>query len=173
MDETERLLLEFLAVTDAVAQRLSRERGCEISSGDVENALADKKSVEHHVHLLGQGWTEERVLLELADHDFDRLRSILLEVIEMPEDILPDGILRVFTEEIARQDNLKWHIHKNDADYFPSQPHAHNYATGHTLHLGTGELYIKRRLCDERMNAKKLIELRDRIRYRPLPPLEV
>lgn len=41
---------------------------------------------------------------------------------------------------------MKWRVHKNDADPFPSSPHAHCIAgqkrhIGCKLHLGTGVLY--------------------------------
>ncbi len=67
----------------------------------------------------------------------------LLNIIEIQEPIIPRNILSRIDEEIIKHDNEIWYIYKNDADPFPSNPHAHNYKTDLKLHLGTGELYKK------------------------------
>lgn len=60
-----------------------------------------------------------------------------------------------------------WRVHKNDADPYPSNPHAHCIGgtqrfVGCTLHLGTRELYKKREALDRYLDQKqfdRLIEL--------------
>jgi hypothetical protein len=60
-----------------------------------------------------------------------------------------------------------WRVHKNDADPYPSNPHAHCIDgaprfVGCTLHLGTAELYNGRKPLERRLKEKqfkKLIEL--------------
>jgi len=78
---------------------------------------------------------------------------------------LPDGSL--YIEKDFKVDGEVWRVHKNDADPFPSKPHAHCISgkdrfVGCTLHLGTGELYKKRKSLGRRLEAhqfSRLIEL--------------
>ena len=52
-----------------------------------------------------------------------------------------------------------WHVHKNDKDTFPSNPHAHNYEENIKLHLGNGAIYSKKRFLSN-MKRKDLIYFR-------------
>ncbi len=60
-----------------------------------------------------------------------------------------------------------WRVHKSDADPYPSKPHAHCIAgadrfIGCTLHLGTRELFKKRKKLGRLLEQKqfdRLIEL--------------
>jgi len=74
-----------------------------------------------------------------------------------------------FPEDITELEkaNIKyggeiWTIHKNDADPFPSSPHAHNYPRHLKLHLGTGDLYRKTALYDT-LPKKDLLAIRNKI----------
>lgn len=87
-------------------------------------------------------------------------------------DLPPDDKLEKAT---VKMDGHIWRIHKNDADPFPSKPHAHLVGSTLKLHLGNGELYEKGKLCDK-LRKKTLLELRDVIKEKTkiiLPPLEV
>jgi hypothetical protein len=53
-----------------------------------------------------------------------------------------------------------WDIHLNDADPFPSNPHAHNVQTRVKLDLSNGDLYRKKRKLEERVRKKDLETLR-------------
>jgi hypothetical protein len=60
-----------------------------------------------------------------------------------------------------------WRVNKNDADPFPSTPHAHCISgrdrfIGCTLHLGTGELFRNHQSLGRKLDAsqfQRLIEL--------------
>ena len=57
-----------------------------------------------------------------------------------------------------------WRVHKSDADPFPSNPHAHcidgtERFIGCTLHLGTRELYRKRKTTGKLLAQKQFDQL--------------
>lgn len=57
---------------------------------------------------------------------------------------------RYLLEEDFKVSGEVWRVHKSDADPYPSNPHAHcvggkDRYIGCTLHLGTGELFRKRK----------------------------
>ncbi len=66
-----------------------------------------------------------------------------LAEIELEDDVLPEGVPVFLIEKDVKVKGKTWRIHKNDADPFPSNPHAHNYDARVKLHLGTGDLYEK------------------------------
>ncbi len=47
-----------------------------------------------------------------------------LAQIEFEESPLPLGVMRCLDEVTIKRDGCIWRIHKNDADPFPSNPHA-------------------------------------------------
>lgn len=66
-------------------------------------------------------------------------------------------------------DGLRWRVHKNDADPFPSRPHAHCVAgqerfVGCKLHLGTGQLFRGRKPQPRKLSPQCLRELKDAVR---------
>jgi hypothetical protein len=54
---------------------------------------------------------------------------------------------------------------------FPSNPHAHNLESRLRLHLGTGELFDKRRVV-EKISRKDLLDIRKRLKNFDLPELD-
>ena len=83
------------------------------------------------------------------------LLTIQIDYTVIPESVFNDNIIK----GIIKYKGEIWEIHKNDWDEFPSNPHAHNYEYGLKLHLGTGELYQKRRFM-ERIKKKDLLRIR-------------
>lgn len=69
----------------------------------------------------------------------------LLAEIELEVSPIPDGVYRHLDEVTIKRDGCIWRIHKNDADPFPSNPHAHNVESGLKLDLSTGALYFGRK----------------------------
>jgi hypothetical protein len=77
----------------------------------------------------------------------------------------PDG--KYILEEDFKVAGEVWRVHLNDADPFPSIPHAHCIGgakrfVGCTLHLGTAELFRKRESLNrhlERNQFQRLCEL--------------
>ncbi|WP_156355709.1 hypothetical protein [Achromobacter sp. 2789STDY5608615] len=62
-----------------------------------------------------------------------------------------------------------WQVHKNDADPYPSRPHAHCISgparlRGCTLHLGTAELFRGRQGLNRYLAQRQFDALIDRIR---------
>ena len=164
-------ILAFIAAVEGALPTLQQQTEAPVTSRDIEVALVDRLGLEQSIDLLDGEWTSSRVIEALKSYDFRRLRAETLEQIQLTHSIVPDGVLRLLTEERIKQAGEIWVIHKNDADPFPSNPHAHNYSTGHKLHIGTGELFIRRKRVG-RICTKDLRKLRTKIKHRPLPPLE-
>jgi hypothetical protein len=80
-----------------------------------------------------------------------RILAITPDYIELTVGVsnwqLPNG--RFILEEDFKVSGEIWRVHLNDADPYPSKPHAHcvggsDRFIGCTLHLGSGALYRKR-----------------------------
>ena len=84
------------------------------------------------------------------------MSDVILGEVELPESPIPDGCFRVFREATVKRDGCVWRIHKNDADPFPSNPHAHNLDSGLTLDLRTGELYLRTNPTGKSVSKKHL-----------------
>jgi hypothetical protein len=67
----------------------------------------------------------------------------------------------LFVEVWIRIWGEKWEIHKNDPDYFPSDPHAHNVQRGWKMDLSSGRIYDKRKEVDK-LSKKDLQRFRSR-----------
>ena len=76
--------------------------------------------------------------------------------IEFETSPIPDGVRRYLEEVTIKRDGCIWRIHKNDADPFPSNPHAHNIESGLTLDLSTGALYLGRKNSGKNISRKHL-----------------
>jgi hypothetical protein len=80
------------------------------------------------------------ILLEyLSNYDFDLNK---IEFDTTTADIHYSLIYMVKAE--VKHKGLIWVVHKNDADPFPSNPHAHEITNRFKMHLGNGKLYLKR-----------------------------
>jgi hypothetical protein len=85
--------------------------------------------------------------------------------------ILPLGVPRRLLEQRVRRHGEVWQINRNDADPFPSNPHAHNLESGVKMDLGTGELYLKGRALGKKVQRKDLLAIREKVTGVNLPPL--
>ena len=94
------------------------------------------------------------------------LQKIIVEQAVVPHDI-PVQILK----KKYRINGEVWIIHQNDADPFPSSPHAHNYDRNLSLHLGNAKLFRKREFVGN-ANWKNFLALRAKVINVELPPLE-
>lgn len=70
--------------------------------------------------------------------------------IELDESPIPETCIRRMDEATIKRDGYVWRIYKNDADPFPSNPHARNIESGLTLDLRNGDLYFQRRPANKR-----------------------
>ena len=172
MEDISERIRRFLNAVEEACTVIARQTPVDVNSRDVELALVEVCGLDESLDLLNEEWTPATIVARLGDYNFRRLRPEVFDRIELEESIVPDGVLRLLTEERIRQQGEVWVIHKNDADPFPSDPHAHNYQSGHTLHLGNGDLYLRREKVGK-VRRKNLMQLRDRIKSILLPPLEV
>jgi hypothetical protein len=90
--------------------------------------------------------------------------------------LFPKGVPVYLTEAEIKLQGEIWVIHKNDADPFPSNPHAHNYQQRLKMHLGNGDLYMyKQKQPCRRLRKSVFLEFRERVTQRTssivLPPL--
>jgi hypothetical protein len=80
----------------------------------------------------------------------------LLATIEFEMSPIPHGVVRQLDEVTIKREGCVWRIHKNDADPFPSNPHAHNVESGLKLDLSTGALYFRSRLSGKSIARRHL-----------------
>jgi len=130
--------------------------------------LKDKYDWEHPLDFwdLDINYTEAESLL--SDFNF---KTVLFKV-ESNEDIISHDLLMQFKVKIKSK-GLIWLIHKNDADPFPSNPHAHQMDSGLKLDLSNGKCYKKTKLVSM-IKKKDLIIIRNQAsRNFDLPELDI
>lgn len=161
-------LVEFTKRLEEAAALLAAERdGERPDPGLIGQELADKFAVEQ-IDLLSYDLTPH-LIAEIV-HDRPLVGPEVLLEIELDSSILGDNVPRKLEERTVKAAGEVWRIHKNDADPFPSNPHAHSLDTGLKLDLSTGELYQKR-TCVGSITRKALQTLRERATGVDLPPL--
>lgn len=150
---------------------LSQLKSVEISSMDLQLALCENLGIEsmEPVDLLDKKLSSDQMIELLLEYNFTKPE--IIAQIELKDSILPEGTPKLLTEKTVKVKGEIWVIHKNDADPFPSTPHAHNYESGISLHLGTGEFFDKRK-SKGFLDCNKLIRVRDRIKGHELPTLD-
>jgi len=140
---------------DESSEALSAARGETITRRDVENGLIAVLGLDEIFDLLDRDIDSAEVLSLLSDCDFARLRTERLCEIVLDESIIPAGVSLFLTEAEVKLKGEVWTVHRCDADPFPSNPHAHNYARALKLHLGNGDLYQRKdRVSCGRMEKK-------------------
>lgn len=141
-----------------------------IDNFDFQSAVCENLNLDNIDLLIEKRLSSSRIINLLINYDFKKNVSEVLGQIELKKSILPDEIPRLLTEQTIKAKGEVWVIHKNDADPFPSSPHAHNYDSGISLHLGTGEFFSKRTLKGI-LNCKNLRLIRKKITFHTLPAL--
>lgn len=173
MDDISERINDFIAASEQARAVLSKNAGIEIESMDLQMALYEVLQIDpqRHWELLERQLTSVQILEHLKDFNFKKIKPELLGKVELQDSILPDGVPRILTEETIKVKGEIWRIHKNDADSFPSSPHAHNYESGVVLHLGTGEIFkVANRTSLGTIGCKKLLRLRGELGSFVLPP---
>lgn len=138
------------------ADRLSDARGELVEYRDVLDALVDVMKLDGQPDLLERSLTAESIEHLLKDYDFNKLHPVLLCEVVLDHSILPAQTARRLIEVTVKTKGEVWRIHKNDADPFPSNPHAHNLETGLKLDMKTGELYRRTEKQDYKVSKKDL-----------------
>jgi len=169
--DTSEAIRQFLLSAVRAAEILSLRSNLPIDHSDVEGALLLALKLNSPADLLDRELTTDKVLTILDDFDFQRLFPTLLDVVRFERSIIPDETRRRLTEVTVRANGEVWRIHKNDADPFPSNPHAHNQENGLKLHLGTGELYFNTRKTGQRVTRKDLRAIRTKLSKFTLPAM--
>lgn len=162
MEDVSQKVNDLLVATNQAARVLAQ------APEDVRNALADVYGFEDQMPLLDLGLTADRVVNDLRKYDFSK--PIVLAVLDLEESIIPDGVPVRLVEAIVKNRNEIWEVHRYDKDPFPSNPRAHNSENGLKMHLGTGELFRKRKRVGK-VRAKDLLAIRGRLTEFTLPPL--
>jgi len=141
---------------------------------DIQLGLMDVLGIEDECELLALDLTWDDIVKLLKGYDFKRHHREVLMDIELEESIIPNGTVRLLLEAKIKHKGEKWTIYKNDADPFPSNPHAHNYESGLKLHLGNGALYLKNKVVNH-ISKKNLRLLRSKISRRniKLPEMSI
>jgi hypothetical protein len=162
----------FLRASVAAASILSQQFDLPIRTEHVENALTEALRLKSSIDLLDYSWTRNRILSALDSYDFQRLFPVLLTEIAFDVSMLPPDAPRSLVEQTVKHKGEIRRVYRNDADPFPSNPHAHNLESRYKLHLGTGELYERRRYVTK-IPKKDLMAIRMLPRGLPLPELAV
>lgn len=159
---------------EEVANTLSTKLGRHVTIELIVNALFILLTDSNNLEILTDVWhvdiTYEEELNLLEEFDFD----IFYKKVETSNDIL-DGDYLYFEKAKIKHKNFSWFIHKNDADPFPSHPHAHCLSQNLKLDLSNGNCYRVRQYVDT-IKKKDLLAIREKFEqvYQfPLPQISV
>jgi hypothetical protein len=171
MDDIEQNLISYIREMNTAKAILSQLKGVELDSMEIQLALCEKLKIQSFppIELLDKKLSSDQMVDILKDYNF--LKPEKIDEIVLNESILPEGTPKLLTELTVKIKGEVWQIHKSDVDPFPSTPHAHNYDSGISLHLGTGQIF-KKRVSKGFLDCKKLKVLRDKIKDHKLPKLD-
>jgi hypothetical protein len=126
------------------------------------------QTIEHPVDI----WDFEFTLEELQGYVARVGSFVPIAEVELDEPLIFKGMFELKAD--VKMKGHRWRVYQNDADPFPSDPHAHNLDQHVKLHLGTGGLYRGRKLKDV-LSRKHFLDLRERFSAIGilLPPLEI
>jgi hypothetical protein len=160
------------------ANIISIRRGNAVTVDEVESGLVETLALEQITDILDWDMEAEAIAALLRNYDFMRLRPERLCKVEFADSIIPASVTILLTEAKVKLQGEIWQVHKNDADPFPSNPHAHNYRNRVKLHLGNGDLYgYKEKVPSARLRKSLLLDFRARVIQANstivLPPLSV
>ena len=172
MKDGVQLLFAYLKASSGARPILSGLKGCKDEDIDIQAALVEVLDLKEPMDVLSQELTEDDIVRLLKDFDFDKLRPEILGEIELDESVIPDGIPQLLTEVTIRSNGEQWRIHQNDADPFPSNPHAVRLGDGMKLDLSNGCLYRKKQ-CLGRIKYKHLLLIHQKAKekYITMPSL--
>jgi hypothetical protein len=163
----------FVTEAQAAARSLAARHGLSIKCGHVENALVETLALGDSTDLLGLHLKRDDILSTLGPYDFRKFFPVLLAEVVFQRSIIPSSAPQRLEEQRVRHHGQVWQINLNDADPFPSNPHAHNLESGYAMDLSTGRLFLRRRDVGEKIPRKDLLAIRKKARHPSLPPLLV
>ncbi|MCZ7885390.1 hypothetical protein [Agrobacterium salinitolerans] len=158
-------LVAYIAASEKVRPILSEKHGRTIGSDELQNALCRVLGIGelNSLDLLDHSLTADKMLELLKDSDFTPVQVLYTVELSDEDGIIPEYTTLVLLEKVVKVKGEKWEIHRYDADPWPSNPHAHNYASRLKMHLGTGELFDNNRRSKGRIAAKKLAAIREEL----------
>ena len=162
---------QYIKASDEAINRLS-DSDLSLTSHDIQNALVEVLNLNSSTDLIYMDLPATKIIDLLCSFDFAKYHPEIICEVTLDETIVPSGIPISLTEQTVRTKGEVWRIHKNDADPFPSNPHAHNYPKNLVAHLGNGDLCRKKTVLG-RLKKKDLTNLRSLIKNVTLPNLEV
>jgi len=162
---------QYIKDSEVAIQKLSTD-SLSVTSNDIQNALVEVLDLNCSTALLYMELPAEKIISLLSSFDFSKYHSEFIYEVTLEESIVPSNISVLLREQTIRSGGEVWRIHKNDADPFPSNPHAHNYPKNLVAHLGNGNLYRKKVMLGK-LKKKNLVHLRSLIKNVSLPTLEV
>ncbi len=172
MNDPSDLINHFDSELKAAIGELSGRKNVQIDEITAQEFLTESLGLSSSISLIDQNLTRSKIVNLLDAYNFP------VATAEMECDILPELEQQLLTEVQGVVNNQIWRIHKNDADAFPSNPHAHNVVTGIKLDLSNGETYRqttpKGRIEKKYLKAlRKKVEERLRTQGIELPKLKI
>jgi hypothetical protein len=174
MKNTEMKLAKYINESKKARNVLSEKLQQPLTDLELQIALGHALGYEadSSTRVIEHEMTAEQMLKILADYKFNFPE--LIATIEFHDTILPDNVPRRMDEQEIKHKGEIWVIHKNDADPWPSNPHAHNMEQGYKLHLGNGDLYdYKNQPLKKKISKKYLLAIREKAGKIALPALTV
>ncbi len=168
----EESLITYINESDKALLILNKSSDYAIEAFDIQQALVEKLSLDDEFELLGKNLKSDIIIEILSGYNFKKFKPAKLLELQLKESILPDVIEQRFVEAQFKQNGEIWVVHKNDADPFPSNPHAHCYEKGLKLHLGNGKLYLGTKHVGK-VSKKQFISLRTKMAKIKLPTLSI
>jgi hypothetical protein len=172
MSEREELLYSYLDNSKAALQLLDEQGFRFLNDSLIWQILSyELEHYDNSAEVILHGLSVDDIVEAIRNY-FKKV-GLPVKDITLDKTVIPEE----FYENLLRKANIKfageiWTVHKNDADPFPSNPHAHNYSDRLKLHLGTGFLYRKKEQVG-RISNKNLVKLRtlitNKIKGLPLP----
>lgn len=170
-DEIEQRLVDYITASTCARPILSQLHGLEIEATEIQSALCSILTVDDPIDLLEKNLTQECIIKLLRNFDFQLYHPEVLAQFELDDGIIPHEVVRLLSEQTVKVKGEVWRVHKNDADPWPSNPHAHNYESSLKLHLGTGELFDRNRRLVGIIGRKKLEAIRNKLDKITLPEM--
>jgi len=159
MTKKEEILYYYLHESEQVVNLIHEKYGLEVSPEKIWQILIDHfDCFNNPADIIFKELDSHAILNIIASNYLSYLKplfSISINYTVIPEDSITDNIIK----GVVKFRGESWEVHKGDPDIFPSNPHAHNYESGLKLHLGTGDLFKKRRFVNK-IKKKDLLMIR-------------
>jgi hypothetical protein len=167
MDAVAAKINRFIATSNEAASALGQD------GTEVRNALVEAMELGDQIQVMELGLTAAQMIDMLRNYSFEKPQ--VLGEIELEESIIPEDVPIQLREATAKHAGEIWRVHQNDADPFPSNPHAHCLEQDLKLHLGSGDLYRRKKVVGS-ITRKNLRALRSKLGSKmpgvSFPPLQ-